>query len=84
MSGTRLIWEVSIVLAVTVGQSALYSVLSLVRALLRPTPIGDQQTQLNPSRDVAAFWDVLYQLLSVFFGARARRPRVYSCSGSRA
>ncbi|MDE0545732.1 CPBP family intramembrane glutamic endopeptidase [Microbacterium sp. C7(2022)] len=64
----RLWWEIAIVLAVTVGQSAVYSVLSLTRALLRPTPIGDQQTQLNPSRDVAAFWDVLYQVLSVFFG----------------
>lgn len=65
---SRTRWEVGLVLAVTVGQSALYSVLSLVRALLRPTPIGDQQTQLNPSRDAAAFWDVLYQLLSIFFG----------------
>lgn len=64
----RLRWEVGLVLAVTVGQSALYSVLALVRALLRPTPIGDQQTQLNPSRDATPFWDVLYQLLSVFFG----------------
>ena len=63
----RLTWEIWIVLAVTVGQSALYSVLSLTRALLRPAPLGDQQTQLNPSRDAAAFWDVLYQLLSVFF-----------------
>lgn len=65
---SRTRWEIALVLAVTVGQSALYSVLSLVRALLRPTPIGDQQTQLNPSRDTAAFWDVLYQLLSIFFG----------------
>lgn len=64
----RLRWEIWIVLAVTVGQAALYSVLSLVRALLRPTPIGDQQTQLNPQRDAAAFWDVLYSLLSVLFG----------------
>jgi membrane protease YdiL (CAAX protease family) len=63
----RLTWEIWIVLAVTVGQSALYSVLSLTRALLRPAPLGDQQAQLNPSRDVAPFWDVLYQLLSVFF-----------------
>jgi membrane protease YdiL (CAAX protease family) len=64
----HLTWELWIVLAVTVGQSALYSVLSLVRALLRPTPIGSQQTQLNPSRDATAFWDVTYQLLSIFFG----------------
>ena len=38
----RLWWEIGIVLAVTVGQSALYSVLSLVRASLRTTPIGQQ------------------------------------------
>ena len=64
---TRLRWEIWIVLAVSVGQSAVYSVLSLVRALLRPTPIGSQQTQLNPRRDAAAFWDVLYQGLAIFF-----------------
>ncbi|MGX1701783.1 CPBP family intramembrane glutamic endopeptidase [Microbacterium sp. NPDC055357] len=65
---TRTKWEIGLVLAVTVGQSAVYSVIALVRALLRPAPIGDQQTQLNPPRDDAAIWDAVYQLLSVFFG----------------
>ncbi|MBW9093555.1 CPBP family intramembrane metalloprotease [Microbacterium jejuense] len=63
----RLSWEIWIVLAVTVGQSALYSVLSLVRKLLAPVPLGSQQTQVNPSRDAQAVWDVVYQLLAVFF-----------------
>jgi membrane protease YdiL (CAAX protease family) len=63
----RLAWEVWIVLAITVGQSALYSVLSLVRKLLAPVPLGAQQTEVNPSRDAQAVWDVVYQLLSVFF-----------------
>ena len=63
----RLRWEICIVLAVTVGQSALYSVLSLVRASLRTTPIGQQQTQLNPSRDAEALWNVLYQFLGILF-----------------
>lgn len=63
----RLTWEVWIVLAISVGQSALYSVLSLVRKLLAPVPLGQQQTQVNPPRDAQAFWDVVYQLLSVFF-----------------
>jgi membrane protease YdiL (CAAX protease family) len=66
-SRTRTRWEIGIVLAITVGQSAIYSLLALTRALLRPAPIGDQQTQVNPSRDAAAFWDVTYQVLSVFF-----------------
>ncbi|MET0991065.1 MAG: CPBP family intramembrane glutamic endopeptidase [Lacisediminihabitans sp.] len=63
----RLWWEIGIVLAVTVGQSALYSVLSLVRASLRTTPIGQQQTQLNPNRDAEILWNVLYQFLGIVF-----------------
>lgn len=65
--GARLWWEIGLVLAVTVGQSALYSVLSLVRRLLRPAPLGDQQTQLNPTVDSEAVWNAVYQLLDVFF-----------------
>lgn len=61
-------WEIGIVLSITVGQSALYSVLSLIRASLRTIPIGSQQTQLNPSRDSEALWNVLYQFLDIFFG----------------
>lgn len=63
----RVRWEIWIVLAVSVGQSALYSVLSLVRRLLAPAPLGAQQTQVNPSRDAQVLWDVVYQVLSVFF-----------------
>lgn len=63
----RLWWEIGIVLAITVGQSALYSVLSLVRASLRTTPIGEQQTQLNPDRDAEILWNVLYQFLGIVF-----------------
>ncbi|WP_442576173.1 CPBP family intramembrane glutamic endopeptidase [Microbacterium sp. F51-2R] len=64
---SRYTWEVCLVLAVTVGQSAIYSVLTLIRRLLTPVPLGQQQAQVNPSRDVQAFWDILYQLLAVFF-----------------
>src|SRR6478752_627999 len=60
----RYTWEVCLVLAVTVGQSAIYSVLTLIRRLLTPVPLGQQQAQVNPSRDVQAFWDILYQLLA--------------------
>src|SRR5215203_1467034 len=64
---TRLWWEIGIVLAVTVGQSALYAVLALLRASLRTTPIGQQQTQLNPNRDAEALWNALYQFLGILF-----------------
>ena len=63
----RLTWEVCLVLVVSVGQSAVYSLLSLLRRLLAPVPLGSQQAQVNPSRDALALWDIVYQLLSVFF-----------------
>lgn len=64
----RLWWEVGIVLALSVGRSAVYSVLSLVQALTREAPLGDQSTALNPGASAQQFWDVLYQFLGVFFG----------------
>lgn len=64
---TRLWWEIGLVLALTVGRSALYSVLSLVRSLTE-RPLADQSTALNPPQDAQAFWDVTYQLLGWGFG----------------
>jgi membrane protease YdiL (CAAX protease family) len=68
---TRTVWEIWLVLAVSVGQSALYSVLSFVRTIQRSLEtneaVAQQQTQLNPARDSAALWDALYQLLDIFF-----------------
>lgn len=68
---TRTVWEIWIVLAVSVGQSALYSVLSFIRTVQRSLAaneaVGQQQTQLNPARDSAALWDALYQFLDIFF-----------------
>ena len=54
-------------LALSVGRSALYSVLSLIQALTREEALGDQSTSLNPGADAEQFWDVLYQFLSQFF-----------------
>lgn len=64
---SRLWWEVALVLALSVGRSALYSVLSLIQALTREEALGDQSTSLNPGADAQQFWDVLYQFLSQFF-----------------
>lgn len=60
-------WELGIILAVSLGQSALYSVLALVRRVTASVPLSQQTAQLNPSRDALAIWDALYQALSVFF-----------------
>lgn len=62
----RLWWEIGIVLALSLGQSAVYSVLSLIRALTR-APLSDQSTALNPARADDAVWDAIYRVLDVAF-----------------
>jgi len=65
----RLWWEIGLVLAISVGQSAINSLLTFVRRLIvaaqQNQSLGQQQTQLNPARADQAFWDILYQLLDV-------------------
>lgn len=65
-SRARLWWEIGIVLALSLGRSAVYSVLALVEALTR-APLGDQQTSLNPGAAPSAVWDVIGQFLDAFF-----------------
>ena len=61
-------WEIAIVLCLSVGRSAVYSVLQLVQALTREQALGDQSTALNPGAAAQEFWDVLYQFVAAFFG----------------
>lgn len=63
---TWLWWEIGIVVFVTLGKSALSSVVSFLRSLTIG-PLADQTASLNPSRDEAAVWDAVYRVLNVFF-----------------
>ena len=63
---TKVLWEAGIVAALSLGQSALYSVLSFVRSLMT-APLSQQATALNPSRADQAIWDAIYRLLDIFF-----------------
>ena len=58
--------EVLIVLALSLGRSAVYSLLSLVRALASG-PLSGQSTALNSSLQENPWLDLLYQLLSIAF-----------------
>lgn len=66
-SSARLWWEVSIVLALSVGRSAVYSVLSLIQALGRDESLGNQSTSINPGANAQQLWDVTYQFVAWFF-----------------
>jgi membrane protease YdiL (CAAX protease family) len=59
--------EIAIVLALSLGTSALYSVLRLFEALISPKGIGGTQTNLNPTQARAEFFDFSYQLLGILF-----------------
>lgn len=58
--------EVLIVLGLSLGQSAVYSVVSLV-AKLTEGPIGEATATLNASRSERTYLDLTYQLLSITF-----------------
>lgn len=60
--------EVLLVLGVSLGQSAVYSVLSLINKLTRPEPLAQQAARLNTSVTPDRPWlDLTYQLIGVFF-----------------
>jgi len=62
----RLRAEVLIVLGLSLGQSAVYAVVSLV-AKLTQGPLAQQTATLNPSRSPRPYLDLTYQLLSIGF-----------------
>ena len=60
--------EVLLVLAVSLGQSAVYSVLSIIEKLTRPTPLNEQTTTINSSVVPDRSWlDLAYQIAGIAF-----------------
>lgn len=67
----RLWWEVAIVLGLSLGQSAVYSIFTIVQRLAAPTPLKDQSAQLNPSQSPTPWIDFTYQVLDIGFSLMA-------------
>jgi membrane protease YdiL (CAAX protease family) len=61
-----IILEVVLVLGLSLGQSTVYAIVSLLRALARG-PLSGQSASLNTSQDTSPWWDLLYQLLGITF-----------------
>ena len=60
--------EVLLVLGVSLGQSAVYSVLSIIEKLTRETPLNEQTTTINSSVVPDRAWlDLAYQLAGIVF-----------------
>jgi membrane protease YdiL (CAAX protease family) len=66
---TRLGIEVAIVLGLSLGQSAIYSVLRIIERLTREVPLAQQTSTLNASVTPDRPWlDLTYQLVGIAFG----------------
>ena len=65
-SRTRIRAEIWIVLGLSLGQSAVYAVLSLIDKLTRG-PLKDQTATLNASDSIREYLDLTYQVLGIAF-----------------
>ncbi|MCU7722213.1 CPBP family intramembrane metalloprotease [Actinoplanes sp. KI2] len=59
--------EIVIVLLLSLGQSAVYAVVSLVAKLTAGKPLSQQAAVLNASQSARPYLDLTYQLLGIFF-----------------
>ncbi|HEY6595105.1 MAG TPA: CPBP family intramembrane glutamic endopeptidase [Asanoa sp.] len=63
----RLGHEVLLVLGVSLGQSAVYALVTLIGRLTAGKPLSEQTATLNPSQSPRPYLDLTYQLLGIFF-----------------
>jgi membrane protease YdiL (CAAX protease family) len=59
--------EIVIVLLLSLGQSAIYAVVSLIAKLTAGKPLSSQAAVLNASRSARPYLDLTYQLLDIAF-----------------
>lgn len=63
----RLWWEIAIVLALSLGQYAVYAIVQLTDSVTRTVPLSQQTTTLNPVLNSREVFDLVYQLLALVF-----------------
>jgi uncharacterized protein len=66
-SRRRLRLEIGIVLGLSLGASAVYSVVAIVNRLTQEVPISRQTATLNPTLSERPVFDLVYQLLAIGF-----------------
>jgi membrane protease YdiL (CAAX protease family) len=66
-SPTRTRVEIALVLGLSLGASAVYSLVAITNRLTQPTALSEQTATLNNSLSSRPTFDLIYQLLAVFF-----------------
>lgn len=61
----RLRAEIVIVLGLSLGMSALYSIVNIINRATRDVPLSQQTASINVSRDQREVFDLVYQLLGI-------------------
>jgi uncharacterized protein len=59
--------EIAIVLGLSLGASAVYSLVAIANRLTRDEALRDQTATLNPSLSERPVFDLIYQFLAIFF-----------------
>lgn len=67
MNPRRIRTEIALVLALSLGASAVYSVVSFLNSVTQSKSLGSQTTTLNPTLDSRWIFDLTYQLLALAF-----------------
>ncbi|ACL39348.1 Abortive infection protein [Pseudarthrobacter chlorophenolicus A6] len=81
-SRRRLAFEVWIVLGLSLGQSAVYSVVQLLDKMTR-APLAEGTSTLNRSQSTREYFDLTYQLLDIIFALVPVLLVLYFLSGPR-
>lgn len=68
LSISRTRWEIVVVLLLSYGLSALYSLVGIANRLTRPEPLSEQTATINRPLATQEFFDLLYQLLGIVSG----------------
>nr|WP_245885777.1 CPBP family intramembrane glutamic endopeptidase [Xylanimonas oleitrophica] len=63
----RIVWEIWILLGLSLGRAAVYAVVNIVGRLTDSTPLAEQTATLNASQSPRPYLDLTYQLLSIGF-----------------
>ena len=67
VSRGRVTAEILLVLGLSLGASAIYSIVSITNRLTLDVPLSQQTATINNSLSTRPTFDLIYQLLSVFF-----------------
>ncbi|MCU1584748.1 MAG: protease [Microbacteriaceae bacterium] len=63
----RIVAEILLVLGLSLGASAVYSIVSILNSVTLPKPLSSQSTTLNGSLSPRPVFDLIYQFLAIFF-----------------